>query len=181
MFKRSFAVLAIALGLCAPAFAQQNMGGYDDGRSVVIPAANSAHSASQSLGGMIEVSAFRTTGQASAIIDNVLLGSQSGLTGSMTLYAFRVALSAGSTCTDSVAFTLAAADALNLAFQPITLTPVASQGVTQTTAQQAMTVSVRNYDAPQNLPYIYVCLVANETITPASTSDLWLTLSTAQD
>lgn len=176
-------VLAGFLGV-TPALADGigNIGGYDANKPVTLGAAASSHSASQALGGWQKINLFRGTAQPSGILATVSLGSQSGLTGAVTLYMLRAAPTAGSTCLDGQAFVLAQADFLNFAIAPQVLTPVALQGVTQTFVQQspAWASPVGNNDSSPTT-YAYVCVVANGTIVPATTTDLWIMLSLAQD
>ena len=175
-------LLALAL-LATPALADtQNVGGFDDGRSVSLNASAASHSASQALGNWIKLNIFRTTSPPSAIFDNVMVGSQSGLTTGVTVYVLDTA-PVSSNCSDGVAFALSNADAYNLVFSPLSLTPATSQGATPTTAQATPSgspVSAHNHDTPATT-YAYVCVVANGTMTPATTGDLWVRVSAAQD
>lgn len=176
-------LLALAL-VASPAFADvQNVGGFNANAPDSLGASAQAHVASTSLGGWQNINVFRTTAPASGILAGVMIGSQSGLTGAVTVYALRRAPTAGTTCTDNVAFALSNADAFYLAFPPITLTPATSQGVTQTSAigvPASNPLPLSNADNPATT-LLYVCVVANATITPATTSDLWITLSTLRD
>jgi ATP-binding cassette subfamily B protein len=67
---------------------------------------------------------------------------------------------------------LNAADVAKLAMIPFVLTPaVTGSGTTASFAQQLQVASVRNQDAPVGSA-LYICIVANASVTPATTSDL---------
>lgn len=140
---------------------------------------NAAYSASNALGGLQTVQAFRSTLPASGILNNFWLASKGGSTVGVTVYIFDTNPT-GSTCTDKTAFALASADVAKLAFAPFVLTPAAPQGATQTIAQQTLSTSVKNQDATTTTN-LYVCLVANGSVTPASTTDLVFKIGVAQD
>jgi hypothetical protein len=63
---------------------------------------------------------------------------------------------------------------------PVVLTPATTQGATITSANQSITVSVKNQDGTpsQNLAF---CAVVGGTVTPASTSDLIFNFALVQD
>ena len=89
----------------------------------------------------------------------------------LTIYIFDTN-PVSSTCTDKSAFSLGAADVSKLAMAPFILTPaVVGSGTTATVAQQTQAISMQNRDNPFT-GNLYVCIVANGAVTPASTTDL---------
>lgn len=155
------------------------VGGFDIAVPVNPTVQASSYSASNAIGGLQTVSVFRNTGQPSGVLTNLNAGWKSGLLIGVTTYVFDTNPT-GSTCTDKAAFVLATADVAKLAFAPISLTPVVPQGATAAVAMQPLSVSVKNQDgaATTNL---YVCYVANATVTPGTTTDFFAKISVAQD
>lgn len=145
--------------------------GRESAVSFVPTVQNAAYSTGNSLGGLQTVPFFCCTPALSAIMDNFQLMSKGGSTVAMTVYIFDTNPT-NSTCTDKTAFSLASADLPKLAMSPFVLTPaVVGSGATATLAQLVQVTSIINLDAPR-LGNIYVCIVANGAVTPASTSDL---------
>lgn len=175
--KRLLAGL-VALLLCSPVFA--SLYGVDYGISFTPTVQNAAYSQGNSLGGLQSVNFFRSNTQPSGIFTNFSISSKGGSTTSMTIYIFDTNPT-GSTCTDKVAFSLANADIPKLAMQPFVLTPaVVGSGTTATTAQQTQSISISNLDTVPTVK-LYVCIVANGAVTPASTTDLVAKISGALD
>jgi len=143
--------------------------GGDKAVSIAPTVQNAAYSASNSLGGLQTLSAFRLSAH-SGIFNRLWLGSKGGSTVAMTVYVFD-ANPTNSTCTDKTAFSLASADLAKLAFAPFVITPAAPQGATQTVGEFSTVASLANADSPQTTN-IYLCIVANASVTPASTSDI---------
>jgi hypothetical protein len=140
---------------------------------------NSAYTANMAVGGVQTVSIFRTPVQPSGILNYIGIASKGGLTATEAIYVFNK--SPASTCTDHVTFVLSSADLPNLlpGF-PITLTPSATAGTTQTTSGQSVNESVKNADTTPTTN-LYVCAVTTGTPTPASTTDLVFTYTMLQD
>ncbi len=156
-----------------------NVGGYNVGVAFTPTVQNASYSSGNSLGGLQTIAFFRSTAQPSGIFDNFLITSKGGSTVAMTVYIFDTNPS-GSTCTDKSAFSLAVADVAKLAMAPFVLTPaIVGAGTTATTAQLAQNASVKNGDGAN--VSLYVCLVANGTVTPGSTTDLVGKISGAID
>ena len=88
----------------------------------------------------------------------------------MTIYGFEK--SPASTCTDKSAFVLSNTDMpYIIPGFPITITPGANNGTTQTIGSQSIVTSTKNYDSPATAN-LYFCAVINGTPTPGSTTDL---------
>ena len=144
----------------------------------------SAYTANYAIGGLQKVPMGRTTVRPSLILNGIGVFSKSGITASMAVYAFTAATNSGalnSTCNDHAAFVLSNSDAQYLipGF-PITLTPAATAGTTQTMAGTNVNVTVQNADTTATTN-IYFCWVTTGTPTPGSTSDLIFTYTGLQD
>lgn len=178
MLRKLFAAACAAMlvGL-APATAQ--VVGYDGSVSFTPVVQNAAYSAGNSLGGLQTVQLLRPP-QYSGVFTNFQVASKGGAVVAMTVYIFD-ANPSSTTCTDKTAFSLAAADVSKLVMAPFVLTPaVVGSGTTVTTAQLTQAVSMINQDTTRS-PNLYVCLVANGSVTPATTSDLVAKISGVLD
>ncbi len=139
---------------------------------------NAAYSASNAMGGTQTIALFRTAG-AGARINTVTIQSKGGSTVGMTLYG--TSRSPSWTCTDKSAFAESASDVLyRIPGFPLVLTPATAQGSTTTYASAPIYQTLQNLDASPGTN-AYFCLVANGSVTPASTSDLILTFGVIQD
>ena len=172
--------LALAALLCSTALANAtNTGGYDNGITFTPTVTAGAYSSGQSMGGLQTVRVFRTTTETSWIFDIFQITSKGGNTGAMTIYTYDT--KPVGTCTDTSAFVENAADIGKRFMAPFVMTPaVVGAGTTSATAQLLQVVSGQNHDNPQ-LQNLYICIVANGAITPASTSDLVVKIGGAQD
>lgn len=139
----------------------------------------SAYTANYALGSLQTVSLFRTTGQPSGLLQEITLASKGGITATEVIYAFRK--SPASTCTDHSAFVLSSTDLPYLVPGfPVSVTPAALAGTTQTIANATVNVSTSNADSSATTN-LYLCVVTTGTPTPASTADLVLNISGVQD
>ena len=165
-------LLALTLALL-PTAALPQSGGIDFDNSVTVtPTVQAAsYSATNSFGGLQTINIFRSDTQAGAFLTEFWIASQGGNTGAMTLYVFDTAPSSATVCTDKTALTLAAADVPKLAVAPFVLTPAVPEGSTASIADVAIAKSIRNHDAPPTQK-LYVCIVANATISPGTTTDI---------
>lgn len=154
--------------------------GSDVGRPKTPTVTAGAYSAGQAMGGLQQVAVFRGIDIPRGIFDFFSLLSKAGNTVGMTVYIFDTKPSASTTCTDTQSFVLAAGDMAKLAFAPFTITPAVPQNGTAAIGEIGETRSVMNQDSPptQNL---YICIVANGTVTPGSTSDLMFKIGVSQD
>ena len=177
-------LLSAAL-LATPGAKASNVGGYDNGiasgsslwQAIVVTAG--AYSSGQSVGGLQTIKVFRTTTVTAWIFDNFQLTSKGGNTVAMTVYTYDT--KPIGTCTDTSAFVENAADIAKRFMAPFVLTQaVVGAGVTSSTAQLTQIVSGQNHDSPQT-QNIYMCIVANGAVTPASTSDMIGKISGSQD
>lgn len=194
--RKVFNILAASALAISPAWAQVGPGGGGGGAtpagggsisaalnkgpvSVTPTVTASAYTANNAIGGLQTVSIFRTATQPSGILNFISLASKGGITAAEALYIFTK--SPASTCTDKSAFVLSSTDLPYLVGGvPITLTPAATAGTTQTTATTSLNVSVSNQDSSPTAN-LYVCAVTTGTPTPASTTDLIFNYSILQD
>jgi hypothetical protein len=186
MIQRILALAVLCIGLASPAKSQNILG--REGVIAFIPVVqNAAYASGQSLGGLQTISIFQNPqlsfalpNQVSGIFDNFSISSNGGSTTAMTIYIFDVNPT-GTTCTDKSAFSLATADISKLAMAPFVLTPaIIGTGTTVTIAQLTQVVSIKNRDAATS-NNIYICIVANGSVTPATTSDLVAKISVSLD
>ena len=96
----------------------------------------------------------------------------------MTVFAFD-SNPASSTCSDKSAYTVNVADISKLipGF-PVVLTPAIAQSMAETAASAQLASPVKNQDGTPATS-IFVCVVANATVTPASTTDLFFKFGVA--
>ncbi len=156
-----------------------NIGGYDYQTAPVAPTIqNAAYAASNVIGGLQTVAAFRTTAQPAGKLDQFMLNWNGGETTPVTVYIF-AKNPTSTTCADKTAFSLAPADQKYLVTPPFTLVAASAQGATQSFANYLLAASVRNQDtsATTNL---YVCLVVGSSVTPV-VGDLSFTISMEQN
>lgn len=138
-----------------------------------------AYASGNAIGGLQTISLWRSTSFSSGKIDNISIASKGGSTQGLTVYLFNTTPS-GSTCTDKTAFSLAAADVSKMvAAAPIVMTPqLMGIGSTVTFASVAPTLTASNAAVSTN---IFMCVVVNGAVTPASTTDLVITVAASQD
>jgi len=147
--------------------------------SVTPTVTNGAYTANNAIGGLQTVALFRTAVQPSGVLNVFAVASKGGVTAPIVEYAFTQ--SPASTCTDKAAFVLSSADLPFLVPGfPITLTPAAAAGTTQTTASAVVNTAVANADSTPTVN-LYVCAVTTGTPTPASTTDLVFTYTLLRD
>jgi hypothetical protein len=178
-FMPAAALLAGLPMLHGPAAAQEAVqaGGYDISVPIVPIVQNGSYSAGNALGGLQTIPIFRGKIFPSGVWNGIWAAWKGGNTTGVTIYVFDTQPSAGTTCTDKTALTLAAADIAKLAFAPINITAMSAfQGSTFAIAESIQVRSIRNGDSPLT-NNIYVCAVVNGTVTPSSTADFVLKIS----
>ena len=174
MRNRTFNIIAaliVAVSLFTVQTARAVLYGADVQIAFTPTVQNAAYSAGNALGNLQTVAVFAAGAGNTGIFNSFQIVSKGGSTVAMTVYIFD-ALPAAATCIDKSAFSLAAADIPKLAMAPFVITPaVVGSGTTASAAQVNQVSSVQNADTSPT-PNLYVCLVANATVTPASTTDL---------
>lgn len=141
---------------------------------------NASYAQGNAMGGLQTITVFRTETAPGGYLTEFWIASKTGNTGAMTIYIFDTAPSASTTCTDKSAFVLAAADVAKLAVLPFVLTPAVPQSGTAAIAEKVLAASVWNNDATQTKK-LYLCIIANGSITPGSVSDIVFKLGLRQD
>jgi hypothetical protein len=156
------------------------VGGWNFNTSITPTVQNAAYSAGNGMGGVQTFSVFRNTTNPHAVLDQLQITSKGGSTVAMTVYAWTK--SPSTTCADKSAMSYNTADNPYLVPGfPVVMTPaVIGSGTTESFAQQAGPYSANNQDSTLTTN-LYVCIVANATVTPASTSDLILSLAGIND
>jgi hypothetical protein len=170
-------LLSLLLFLASPAMADQL---YDSSIAVPMTVTAGAYIASKSLGGLYTVPVFRS-GLSGARLQWASVRSSSGVTPAVTIYVFSANPTA-STCTDTSAFALNAADVAKLVYTS-SVTLAAPQGSTPTAGTTAMNLglSFNNTDTIQTNK-AYVCIVVGVGgVTPASTTDFSFSLGVSPD
>lgn len=169
--KAIMVVLIVAASLLSGNIARAVLYGADALVTITMTVQNAAYSAGNAMDNLKIVPAFAQASGNSGIFNSFQVVSKGGSTVAMTIYIFRANPTA-STCTDKNAFTLGAADIPKLAMMPFVITPaVVGSGTTASSAQLNQVSSLQNIDSPPTAN-LYVCTVANATVTPASTTDL---------
>lgn len=164
---------------CTGCSAASDVGGFHALLTQTPTVTASAYASGNDMGGLLTFAAFRNTTQTSGKIDNIMISFKGGsVATSYTLYVF--AVTPGTTCTDKTAFALATADVSKLAaVAPIVMTPqVFGTGSVESFASVQPNITIANTGSVQN---IFMCLVANGAVTPASTTDLVVTVASTQD
>lgn len=167
-------------GGCAGSVVSGNVGGYEFNTAAIPTVQNAAYAAGQSLGGLQTISIGSTSG-ISGILDQVSIASTGGSTVATVMYVWDKNPS-GTTCTDKTNFVKSQTDNQHLITGiPILLTPalvVSAQDVTTYAAAANLTNNFVNSSANTNL---YVCLLANASVTPATTTDYRINIQGVKD
>lgn len=146
------------------------VGGYEFNTAVVPTVQNAAYAAGQSLGGLQTIS-IGSTDSLTGILTQIRVASKGGSVVGMVAYVWDKNPSS-TTCTDKTNFVVSQTDNQHLIGSPTLLTPalVVSAQDTTTYAQAGnLTYNFVNSSTNTNL---YVCLLANASVTPATTTDL---------
>lgn len=138
---------------------------------------NAAYVTGNCVGGFTSVTLARVNG-GTGIINSVVVKSIGGTTSTLTVYLFDSNPSA-STCTDKGSFLLNSADADKLIVSPFAVTLAAPTGTNMTFAE--VTNMVRTFQAATGTRSVYVALVAGSSFTPATTSDLRVSIQAVLD
>lgn len=155
------------------------VGGYEFNASVIPTVQNAAYAAGQPLGGLLTISIGSTSGL-SGILTQINIGSTGGSTANMEVYVWSKNPS-NTTCTDKTNFVRSQADNQYLIGSPQSITPalaVTAQDATTYGAAANLVMPFVNGSSNTNL---YVCILANAAVTPASTTDLRLNISGIKD
>lgn len=164
---------------CTGCSAAGNVGGFHTSVATTPTVQNAAYATGNAIGGLQTIAVWRSTSTSSGKIDNISIASKGGSTQGWTVYLWNTTPS-GSTCTDKTAFSLAAADVSKMvAAAPIVMTPqVVGAGSTVTFASVEPAITASNAAVSTN---VFMCVVVNGAVTPASTTDLVITVAASQD
>ena len=155
------------------------VGGYEFNTSVLPTVQNAAYAAGQSLGGLQTISIGSTNGL-SGILTQIRVASKGGSTVGMVAYVWDKNPT-NTTCTDKTNFVASQTDDQRLINVPILLSPALSVSAqdTSTRAQQGnLTANFVNSSSNTDL---YLCLLANAAVTPATTTDLRINIQGIKD
>jgi hypothetical protein len=158
-----------------------NVGGYGFQLAPSVTVQAAGYVAGNSEGGLITLTGAARTNGGSGTLQNVRITSAGGATNTIAVYAWSKA--PASTCADKAAFVRSATDTpYAIPGFPISITLSAgSAGDTATYGQlTGLAAQFKNQDASPGSA-IYLCLVTQGNVTPASTADLAVGASGFQD
>lgn len=182
----SQAVTQTAAGVvCAPGTSGSatnvvgNVGGYEFNASAIPTVQNASYAAGQSLGGLQTVS-IGSTNSLTGILTQIQLASTGGSVVASVVYVWDKN-PASTTCTDKSNFVKSQTDNQHLIVSPQLLTPAVIVSAQDTTTYAAATNLVGNFVNSSTNTSLYVCILANATVTPATTTDLRLNIQGVKD
>lgn len=176
-------LLIAGLLLLAPVIAWAQgltVGGLEFSVGAIPTVQNAAYTAGQSLGGLQTISISRTS-NVTGVLQQIGIESKGGSTVAVVIYVWDTN-PAGTTCTDKTNFVVSQADNQHLITgKPIVLNP-ATVAAGQDTHTYASTGSLNaNFANGSGNTNLYVCVLANAPVTPASTTDYRVQLQGAKD
>lgn len=154
-------------------------GGYEFNSSVIPTVQNAAYAAGQSLGGLQTISIGSTSGL-SGILTSIRVASKGGSTVGVVAYVWSKNPS-GTTCTDKTNFVVSQADNEFLVVSPQSITPALIASAQDTTTYGGASGLVGNFVNQSSNTNLYLCLLANASVTPATTTDLRINIGGIKD
>jgi hypothetical protein len=155
-------------------------GGYEFNKSVIPTVQNAAYAAGQSLGGLQTISIGSNSGL-SGILDQIGIASTGGSTVAVVVYVWDTN-PANTTCTDKTNFVKSQTDNQRLITgTPILLTPALVVSAQDAATYAAATNLVDNFVNGSSNTNLYVCVLANASVTPGTTSDYRLNIQGIKD
>jgi hypothetical protein len=155
-------------------------GGYEFNKSVIPTVQNAAYAAGQSLGGLQTISIGTNSGL-SGILDQIGIASTGGSTVAVVVYVWDTN-PANTTCTDKTNFVKSQTDNQRLITgTPILLTPALVVSAQDAATYAAATNLVDNFVNGSSNTNLYVCVLANASVTPGTTSDYRLNIQGIKD
>lgn len=170
MFKRLLASLVVLALSWAPSFAAQ----YEFQLPDIPTVQNASYSAGQALGKLQSIS-MGNPQVASGILTQLQIQSTGGSTTGIVLYVWSQNPT-HTTCTDKTNFVSSQADNEWLVIPPTLVTPATVVSAQDTKTYASVTNLSGNFYNVLPDTTLYVCLVANASVTPATTTDLLLIL-----
>lgn len=155
------------------------VGGYEFNSSVIPTVQNAAYAAGQALGGLQTIS-VGSTNSLSGILTQIQLASKGGSTVGVVAYIWSQRPSS-TTCTDKANFVVNQTDNQALVVQPQLITPALILSAQDTGTYGVVSNLVGNFSNGSSNTNLYVCLVANAAVTPATTSDYRLNIQGTKD
>lgn len=154
-------------------------GGYEFNASATPTVQNASYSAGQSLGGLQTIS-IGATNSLTGILTQIQLSSKGGSVVASVIYVWQKNPT-GTTCTDRANFVASATDNQALIVQPQLLTPSVVLSAQDTFTYAAATNLIAPFANGSTNTSLYVCIVANGTVTPGTTSDLRVNIQGVKD
>lgn len=156
-----------------------NVGGYEFNATVIPTVQNASYTAGQSLGGLQTIS-IGSTASLSGILTQIQVASKGGSTTGIVAYVWSKN-PAATTCTDKTNFVVSQTDNEFLAVQPQLMTPAIVVSGQDAVTYAASTNLVGNFVNGSANTDLYVCLLTNATVTPATVSDIRLNIQGTKD
>lgn len=156
-----------------------NVGGYEFNTSVIPTVQNAAYAAGQSLGGLQTISIGSTNGL-TGILDQIQIASNGGSTVAVVIYVWDKN-PAATTCTDKSNFVGSQTDNEHLVGNPVLLTPALSVSAQDTSTRAQASNLTDNFVNSSSNTDLYICILANAAVTPATTSDYRLNIQGIKD
>jgi len=155
-------------------------GGFEFNVGTAPTVQNAAYAAGQSIGGLQTVSIGSTNGL-SGILDQFGYASKGGSTVAVVVYVWDTNPS-NTTCTDKTNFVASATDNAHLVTgAPILLTPALVVSAQDTATYASSTNLTGNFVNGSSNTNLYVCILANAAVTPATTSDVRFQIQGVKD
>lgn len=155
-------------------------GGFEFNRSDIPTVQNASYGAGQSLGGLRPITIGTTPGL-TGILTQLSVASRSGGTTAVVLYAWDTNPTS-TTCTDRTNFVPNQADNQHLITGvPILLTPTTVVSAQDVTAYASIGNMTNHFENGSNNAVIYLCELANATVTPPSTTDYRINIQGTKD
>jgi hypothetical protein len=156
-----------------------NVGGYEFNASVIPTVQNASYTAGMSLGGLQTIS-IGSTNSLSGILTQIQVASKGGSGTAIVAYVWSKS-PAATTCTDKTNFVVSQVDNEALVVQPQMLIPGVIVSGQDTITYATSTNLVGNFVNGSANTDLYVCLLTNATVTPATVSDLRLNIQGTKD
>jgi hypothetical protein len=159
-----------------------NVGGYEFQLAPTITVQTGTYSAGNSLGGLITATGAARTAGGSGILDGLRLKSTGG--GTETVWVYAWSKTPAATCTDKSAYVANTADTpYALVGFPMQTTLGGNPGSWDTATYANLTGLVNNFVNQDGTPStnLYFCVVTAGATTPATTSDLSMSLGGIRD
>ena len=155
------------------------VGGYEFNATVIPTVQNASYAAGQSIGGLQTMS-IGTTNGLSGILTGIQIASKGGSTSATAVYVWSKNPT-NTTCTDKTNFVASQTDNEFLVIGPQAITPALAVTAQDTITYGSATGLVGNFVNGSANTNLYVCVLANATQTPASTTDLRINIQGIKD